>query len=156
MSNPLSTLPVSTLKVIAKLAKDAVDNRREDLGQVKAEFDVDQTVVLRATGTVKVAKSTPDAIKAQKAEPWKLFVTTLQMLNTQREAAGEVGIDIEQIVRAAEAINSDLKKEVEKEVKETLTRIKDEVRGHKWGGVSVKDGEVSVLCQEDHREAVAS
>jgi uncharacterized protein YicC (UPF0701 family) len=157
MSNPLSTLPLPTLKVLAKMAKDAVAGRREELGQIGAEFEVDQTVVLRATGTVKVAKSSPDAVKAQSAEPWKLFAATLEMLNTEREAAGKVGIDLEQVIRMAEAADDSMKKRMQDAVKATLKRIKDEVRGFKWGGVSVPEGEVTVLAKEDHRpEAVAA
>jgi hypothetical protein len=152
--NALSTLPISTLKVIAKMATDAVKARREDLGQTKAEFEVDQTVVLRATGKVKVAKSTPDAIIAQKAEPWKLLVAALELANSQLYAAGVVGIDLKQVVRAAESADPELEKRTKATVKAELAEIKEEVRDFRWGGVSVPEGSVTVLAKEDHRPAV--
>jgi len=151
--NALSVLPVSTLKVIAKMAADAVASRREELGQTKAVFEVDQTVVIRATGEVKVSKSSPDAVIAQKAEPWKLLVAALELANTQLAAAGQVGIDLKQVVRAAETANPELEKEAKKVVKTELARIKETVRDFKWGGVSV-EGEVTVLAKEDHRPEV--
>jgi hypothetical protein len=154
-NNPLSTLPTPTLKVIAKLASDEVKTRREDLGQVKAEFAVDQTVVLRATGTVKVAKSTPDAIIAQKAKPWALLAAAVEEANRRLEAAGATGIDLDRIVELAESVNPELAKEAEKKAKAKLAEIKEEVRDFKWGGVSVKDGTVAVLAKEDHRQADA-
>ena len=150
MSNPLSSLPVSTLKILAKMAADAVTDRREELGQTKAEFEVDQTVVVRATGTVKVSKSSPDAIIAQKAKPWAILATALEEANRRLEAAGAVGINLEQVVEIAENANPDLAKEAEKKAKAHLKTIKETVRGFRWGGVAVA-GEVTVLAKEDHR-----
>ena len=148
--NALSTLPVSTLKVIAKMAADAVKDRREELGQTKAEFEVDQTVVIRATGAVKVSKSSPDAIIAQKAKPWAILVAAIEEANRRLAAAGAVGINLEQVVEIAETANPELAKEAEKKAKAHLKAIKETVRDFKWGGVSVS-GEVTVLAKEDHR-----
>lgn len=153
-NNPLNALPVSTLKVIAKLADDAVKGRREEFGQVKGEFSVDQTVVLRATGTVSVSKSSPNAIIAQKAKPWALLAVALEEANRQLEAAGKAGIDLERVVELAESADPDLAKEAEKKAKAHLKEIKEEVRGFRWGGVSV-DGKVEVVAKEDHRDRAA-
>lgn len=154
MINPLSSLPVSTLKVLAKMADDAVACRREEFGQVKAEFEVDQTVVIRATGTVKVSKSSPEAIIAQKAKPWAILAATLEEANRRLEAAGAAGINLEKVVELAESANPELAKKAEKKAKAHLKSIKEEVRGFKWGSVSVA-GEVTVLAKEDHREGAA-
>jgi len=155
MSNPLSTLPVPTLKVLAKMADDAVKSRREELGQAKAEFAVDQTVVVRATGTVSVSRSSSDAIIAQKAKPWAILAAALEEANRRLEAAGAAGIDLERVVEMAEGANPDLAKQAEKKAKDHLKAIKEEVRGFRWGGVSVA-GEVSVLAKEDHRNEGAA
>lgn len=149
--NALSTLPVSTLKVIAKMTADEVASRREELGQTKGTFEVDQTVVIRATGTIAVSKSSPDAIIAQKAKPWAILVATLEEANRRLAAAGAVGINLEQVVEIAESANPELVKEAEKKAKAHLKAIKEEVRDFKWGAVSVKEGEVAVLAKEDHR-----
>jgi len=148
--NALSTLPVSTLKVLAKMTADAVKSRREDLGQTKATFEVDQTVVIRATGTVKVSKSSPDAIIAQAAKPWAILVAAIEEANRRLAAAGAVGINLEQVVEIAETANPDLAKDAEKKAKAHLKAIKETVRGFKWGGVAVA-GEVTVIAKEDHR-----
>lgn len=154
MSNALSSLPVSTLKVIAKMATDAVAERREEFGQVKAEFAVDQTVMLRASGTVKVSKSSPDAVIAQKAEPWKLLITALELANTQLAAAGKVGIDLKQVVRTAQNADPTLEKAAQATVKAELKEIKEEVRGFKWGGVAVS-GSIEVVSFPEGGEATA-
>ncbi|HIF08335.1 MAG TPA: hypothetical protein EYQ64_15775 [Gemmatimonadetes bacterium] len=148
--NALSTLPVSTLKVLAKMTADAVKSRREDLGQTKATFEVDQTVVIRATGTVKVSKSTPDAIMAQSAKPWSIVHTLLSELNTERAAAGKVGIDIAKVVEMAESADPELVKAAKKAADAHVKAIKEEVRDFKWGGTTA-DAEIEVLAIGDHR-----
>lgn len=151
MSNPLSTLPVPTLKILAKMAEEAVADRREELGQTKGVFTVDQTIVLRATGNVSVAKSTPDAIIAQAAKPWALLAAALEEANQRLAAAGQVGLDLKRLVEMAEIANPEMAKAAEEKAKEHLKAIKEEVRGFRWGSVSVKEGNVEVLSKEDHR-----
>jgi len=154
-SNPLNSLPTPTLKVLAKLTGDAMKDRRADLGQYKAEFAVDQTVVLRATGTVKVSKSTPDAIIAQRAEPWKLLAVALEQANRQLEAAGHMGIDLKRVVEAAEQADPELVKAAQRAATAHLRAVKEEVRGFRWGGTSV-EGKIEVLAKEDHQEEGAA
>lgn len=146
----LKNLPAPVLKALDKASKDAMKGRREELGQVKAEFEVDQTIVLHLKGTVTVAKSTPDAVKAQSAKPWSIVQTLLTELNKEREAAGKVGIDIAKVVEMAETIDPTLAKQAQEAADAHIKEIKEEVRGHKWGGTSVKDGEVEVLAVGDH------
>jgi hypothetical protein len=146
----LNDLPAPVLKAIAKMATDAMKGRRDELGQVKAEFAVDQTVVLHAKGTVTVAKSTPDAIVAQSAKPWAIVHTLLTELNRERDAAGKVGIDIAKVVEMAEAADPDLVKKAKNAADSHVRSIKEEVRQFKWGSTSVKGGEVSVLATGDH------
>ena len=140
MSNTtdLSSLPTPTLKALAKLASDLVADRREDLGQTKAEFGVNHTVTLNIKGTVKVAKSSPDAIIAQKAQPWNLLVAALEEANRQLAAAGKTGIDLERVVELAEKADPELVKQAKKKADAHLKTIKDEVRGFRWGGVRVE------------------
>jgi len=146
----INTLPAPVLKTIEKAAKDALKGRRDELGQVKAEFAVDQTVVLHLKGTVTVSKSTPDAIQAQSAKPWSLVQTLLTELNKEREAAGKVGIDIAKVVEMAETLDPELAKEAQKAADAHIKEIKEEVRDFKWGATSVKDGTVEVLAVGDH------
>ena len=146
----LNHLPAPVLKAIEKMAKDAMKGRRDELGQVKAEFEVDQTVVLHAKGTVTVAKSTPDAIVAQSAKPWALVTSLLTELNKEREAAGKVGINIASVVEAAEKIDPDLVKEAKDAADAHVRAIKEEVRKFKWGATSVKGGDCTVLATGDH------
>lgn len=150
----LNDLPVSTLKVIAKLATDAMKGRREELGQNKAEFAVDQTVVVRATGTIKVSKSTPDAICAQSARPWALVATLLSELNKERASAGKAGIDMAKVVELAESADPELAKEAQEAADRRIAEIKEPTRMFKWGGVRVA-GEVAVLATGDHLAKVA-
>jgi hypothetical protein len=145
----LNDLPAPVLKTIEKMAKDAMKGRREELGQVKAEFAVDHTVVLHAKGTVKVSKSTPDAIVAQSAKPWSLVATLLTELNKEREAAGKVGIDIARVVEMAESANPDLVKEAQEAADAEIKRIKEPTRKHKWGGVRV-EATCEVSASGDH------
>lgn len=145
----LKNLPAPLLKAIEKMAKDAMKGRRDELGQVKAEFEVDQTVVLHTKGTVKVSKSTPDALKPQSAKPWSLFTAALIELNREREAAGKAGLDIEQLVALAEAVDPELTKKAQEDADKHVRETKEPTRGFKWGGVSVS-GEVEVLAVGDH------
>ena len=145
----LNDLPAPVLKTIEKMAKDAMKGRREELGQAQGEFAVDQTVVLHAKGTVKVSKSSPDAVCAQSAKPWSLVATLLEELNKEREAAGKVGIDISRVVEMAEAANPDLAKEAQEAADRKIAEIKEPTRKFKWGGVRVA-GEVTVLATGDH------
>ena len=148
-------LSAPLLKTIAKLAADALKGRREELGQTKAEFAVDQTVVLHAKGTVKVSKSTPDPIVAQSAKPWSIVHTLLTELNTEREAAGKVGIDIAKVVEMAEAADPNLVKAAKEAADAHVREIKEEVRQHKWGGTTA-DAEIEVLAIGDHLAQAAS
>lgn len=145
----LNDLPAPVLKTIAKLATDAMKGRRDELGQVKAEFAVDQTVVVHAKGTVKVSKSTPDAICAQSAKPWSLVATLLSELNKEREAAGKAGIDMAKVVELAEKIDPDLAKEAQEAADKRIAEIKEPTRKFKWGATKVS-GEVAVLATGDH------
>ena len=150
----LNDLPAPVLKTIEKLAQNAMKGRREELGQAKGEFTVDQTVVLHAKGTVKVSKSTPDAICAQSAKPWSLVATLLEELNKEREAAGKAGIDMAKVVELAEAVDPDLAKQAQEAADQRIAEIKEPTRKFKWGGVRVA-GEMAVMATGDHRAEAA-
>jgi len=150
----LNNLPAPILHLLKKLVTDECKVRREDLGQTKGIFEVDETVVLTCKGTVKVSESSAEAIIAQKAKPWALVAALLEEANRRLGAAGEVGIDLEKIVEMAEKVNPDLAKDAEKKAKAKLAAIKDEVRGFKWGGVRA-EGEIALVAHGDHRESAA-
>jgi hypothetical protein len=142
-----------TLRILKSIVEDAceVEGRREELGQSKAEFSVKETVTLAVEGTVKVSSSQVDAICAQKAEPWKLLTMALNEGNKQLKAAGVAGIDLKRIVELAENADPELVKKAQAETKAALKEIKDEVRGFRWGRVSVKGSVTKVT--EDAPEA---
>lgn len=143
----LASLPTPALKALAKMADDAMKGRREDLGQTAGQFDVDQTIVVRVAGTIKVSKSTPDALSPQSAKPWSLVTALLSELNKEREAAGKMGIDIAQVVEMAESIDPKLVKKAQEEADAEVARIKEPTRRFKWGGVRVA-GTSEVLASE--------
>ena len=156
----LSNLSAPTLHLLKKLVTDECKVRREDLGQTKGEFEVDETVVLHTKGVVKVSKSTPDAIIAQKAKPWALFTALLEEANSKLEAAGKVGIDLAKVVEMAEKIDPDLAKKAKAAADAEVSKIKEEVRDFKWGSVRPA-GEAALLAHgdnlaEDEEPATAS
>lgn len=145
----LKNLPAPVLKTLEKLVAKAMKGRRDELGQVKAEFEVDQTVVLHAKGTVKVSKATPDALCPQSAKPWALLTAAVMELNKEREAAGKAGIDIAKLVELAETVDPELAKKAQEDADKHVREIKEPTRKFKWGGVSVA-GEIEVLAVGDH------
>lgn len=147
----LSNLSAPALHLLKKLVTDECKERREDLGQTKAEFEVDETIVLHTKGIVKVSKSTPDAIIAQRAKPWHLFTALLEEANAQLEAAGAVGIDLKKVVAMAEAVDPDLAKKAKEAADTEVAAIKDEVRDFKWGSVRPA-GEATLLAHGDNME----
>lgn len=151
----LRDLPAPALHLLKKLITDECKDRRDSLGTLKAEYEVDQTVVLHVDGTVRVAKSSPDAIIAQKAKPFALLAVALQEANKQLEAAGLVGIDLKKVVEMAENVDSELVKKAEKAAKAHLKAIKEETRGFKYGAVSC-EGTCDVPAQGDHRFVVVT
>jgi len=145
----LNNLPAPVLKTLEKLVAKAMKSRRDELGQVKAEFEVDQTIVLHTKGTVKVRKSTPDALCPQSAKPWSIVATLLEELNKEREAAGKVGINLDTVVERALEIDPDLVEAAREAADARVRELKEPTRKFKWGGVSVS-GEVEVLATGDH------
>jgi hypothetical protein len=148
-NKPLANLSMPTLRILKSIVEDAceAEGRREELGQNKAEFSVQETVTLAVEGTVKVSKSQSDAICAQKAEPWKLLTMALNEGNKQLKAAGLAGIDLKRIVELAENADPELVKKAKADTKVALKEIKDEVRGFRWGQVRVA-GTVTKVTEE--------
>lgn len=151
MDKTLKALNIATLKMIAKLATDAVAKRREELGLIEGVFAVDETVVFHAQGTVKVLKSNPTKSTPQAAVPWDIITALLGELNKERNAAGKAGIDMAKIIELAEAVDPDLVKKSKKEADARVAAIKEPTRRFAWGGVSPK-GTVKVLASGDHLE----
>jgi hypothetical protein len=139
-NKPLANLSMPTLRILLSVVEDAceAEGRREELGQNKAEFSVKETVTLAVDGTVKVSKSSPNAIIAQRAKPWDLFAVALTEANKQLAAAGVAGIDLKRVVELAEGADPELVKRAKDETKVALKEIKDEARGFRWGQVRVE------------------
>ena len=149
MSKALNTLNPAALHLLKKLVTAACTETREGLGQVKGSFAVDETIVIHARGTVNVAKSTPDAINAQRAVPWNVIAALQAAANEQLAAAGVAGIDLKKVVEAATKIHPDLAKKAKKEADAHMAAIKEPTRDFKWGGVTPK-GSAEVLAVGDN------
>lgn len=136
---PLTNVSMATLRILKKIVEDAckAKGRREELGQGAAEFSVRETLILDVEGTVKVESSCPDAIIAQKCEPFKLLAAAMELANTQLEAAGVAGIDLAQVVENAEKLDPKVAERAEKTAKAELAKIKEEARGFRWGRVLI-------------------
>lgn len=147
----LKEMNPAALQLLKKLIAAACDETRAELGQIKGEFEVDETVVLHATGRVNVSKSTPDAVKAQSAKPWNLVHVLLEELNKERDAAKKAGITLGQVVELAEKVDPDIAKKAKKKADAHVASIKEEVRGFKWGSVTPK-GTIEVLASGNHLE----
>lgn len=137
---PLANVSMATLRILKKIVEDAckAKGRREELGKGAAVFTVRETLTLDVEGTCKVESSCPDAIIAQKCEPFKLLAAAMELANTHLEAAGVAGIDLAQVVANAEKLDSEVAKRAEKTAKAELAKIKDENRDFRWGRVLVK------------------
>jgi len=142
----LTDLNPATLQLLKKLLEGACKETREGLGQTAGEFAVDETVVLQAKGTVKVAKSSTSAANAQRARPWDLLVALRGLANERLAAAGLTGIDLEAVVEAAKSIDPKLSKKAQKDAERLVAAQRVSAPGFKWGGVS-PTGEVAVLAQ---------
>ena len=166
----LRELPAPTLFLLKKVISDECDRkvkgtkvRREELGQHKAEFEVNETIEFKLEGTVKVGESSPDAVKANKAKPWHLaaialteankYAIALLEANKALEAVGAAGIDVDKVVATAKAaghesaldfetivalaedVDEKTAKEIEAETKAVVKLLKEETRGFKCGPV---------------------
>jgi len=151
MSKALTSMNPAALHLLKKLVAAACTETREGLGQVKGSFAVDETVVIHARGTVTVAKSTPDAINAQRAVPWDVIAALLATANEQLAAAGVAGIDLKKVVEMATKIDPDLAKKAKDEADAHMAAIKEPTRDFKWGGVTPK-GTCEVLASGNHLE----
>jgi len=145
----LSNMNPAALKMIAKMATDAFNKRRAELGQTAGEFAVDETVVLHAQGVVKVSKSTPNKSTPQAAVPWNIITALIAELNTERAAAGKAGIDMEKVIELAEAVDPEMAKKAQKAADARVAAIKEPTRRFAWGSVSPQ-GEVAVLATGNH------
>lgn len=148
----LSDLNPATLHLLKKLVTAACKDTREGLGQVKADFAVDETVVLHAKGTVAVAKSSMNAGNAQRARPWDLLVALETLANERLAAAGLTGIDLATVVETAKNIDSDLADKAKEKAERLMAAKRVADPKFKWGGVTPR-GKVAVLATGDNLEA---
>jgi hypothetical protein len=148
----LSNVNPATLHLLKKLVAAACKETREGLGQTAGEFAVDETIVLHAQGTVKVAKSSMSAANAQRAQPWSLLVALETLANERLGAAGLTGIDLATVVEAAKNIDPKLSEKAAKDAEALMADKRVSDRKFKWGGVTPK-GTVEVTASGNHLEA---
>lgn len=141
----LTDLNPATLQLLKKLLTGACDETREGLGQTAGEFAVDETVVLHAQGTVKVAKSSMSASNAQRARPWDLLTALETLANERLAAAGLTGIDLSAVVEAAKSLDPALSKKAKAKAERLWAAERASHPKFKWGGVT-PTGEVAVLA----------
>ena len=146
----LKDLNPATLQLLKKLVTAACKDTREGLGQTAGVFAIDETVVLRAEGTVKVDRSSTNAGNAQRARPWDLLVALQQTANERLAAAGLTGIDLAAVVEAAQNIDAKLSEKAQKEADTLMAAKRVADPKFKWGGVK-PTGSVAVLATGDHR-----
>jgi hypothetical protein len=115
-TKPLQCLPPATLTLLAKTISEVAAASRPELAE--GEHTVSDTVTLSVSGTVKVGADYAQRF-VNKAKPWNIIAVLLQEVNLHRAAAGLAGVNLAQIVKAAEALDQSLadkaKAEAEKE-----------------------------------------
>jgi len=132
----LTDLDAPTLAALASLAGRAAKANRANLEAGK--YTVEQIVTLKVGAKVTVSEDEHDVVTPQKAKPWTLVALLMQELNTTREAAGEMGIDLATLVEKAEKIDPELAKKAEKEANAEIAKIKAGTVSDRKGKVNVK------------------
>lgn len=131
----LTELSPPVLAALAKTAAEAAKTTRENLEP--GEYSVDTILTLVLGAEVKVSEDLDSVLTPQKAKPWGLVHVLLSEVNTMREAAGLVGIDMEKVVAMAEAADKDLVKKAQKEADKAMSALKEPTRSSRKGAVRV-------------------
>lgn len=102
------------------------------------EYDVDETVTLRALGKLMVGEDYDQRI-ANKAKPWRLLMAAYSKLN---------GVTIESLVREAEAITPADEKAFKKAAESAAAQLKEITWTKCNGKVTTKAPMVTELVQK--------
>ena len=101
-----------------------------------AAGDHDVIASVSVSAGIKVGVDHPAKV-VQKAKPWALFAAALNAANKALESAGAVGIDLEAVVKAAEAMDA-------KAVKKAREATEAKVAALKQACTQVVKGKVTV------------
>ena len=96
---------------------------REDL--TPGAYAVDQTVLVQVRGQVKVGEDYCQRV-VQKARPWAVVAVLLEELNEKALAAGQLGIDLDQTVARAAALDKKLEKTAQDRADAIAASLKEE------------------------------
>jgi len=107
-TNPQTIIVLA--KVFAQLAKEV----REDLDSGET-YEVDETIAVRALGSVKVGEDYFAKI-VSKANPWRLLAVALNKLNTAT---------IESIIKEAEDVTRGQETDLKSQVKDAINALKE-------------------------------
>lgn len=127
------TEALQTIAVTKAVKTAAAKNARNHLAP--GEYDVDVTV--RVSGTVRVGEDYQKTVP-NKAKPWDLLVAALTEINRLRSAAGQTGIDLDKLVAAAEAVDSDAVKKAKARAQEAAAALKEATLVTAKGPVTTK------------------
>ena len=112
--SPVELLAV-TKAVQTKIAKDA----REGIepGEYTLSFDA------HIEGTIRVGQDYEQPMP-NKAKPWNIIAVLLEELNTMRAASGEAGVNLDKIIKMAEAVDPDLIKKAKSQAEKEAAALK--------------------------------
>lgn len=115
--------------IASKIASTARDN--VEPGQYDVSFD------LHVEGTVTVGEDYEQKI-VNKAQPWNIIAALLEENARVAEAAGETGVDINKLIKAAEAMDPDLVKRAKAQAEDAAAALKATTLTQAKGKVTVK------------------
>ena len=110
----IELLPI-TKAVKGKVVKTARDGLEP--GEYQVEFDA------RISGVVRVGQDY-EARVPNKAKPWNIIATLLEENAKLAAAAGEVGIDLDKLVKMAETVDPEMAEKAKKQAEEKAAALK--------------------------------
>lgn len=128
-------LSPATIALLNKLLSEQAGAARPNLAT--GEHKVADTVTLTVSGTVKVGSDYEQKF-VNKAKPWNLIYLLLQEVNEARAAADKTGVDIAQLIKAAEALDPKLVEKAKAEAEKEAAAIKAPTKKTANGKVTCK------------------
>jgi hypothetical protein len=141
-------LSPATIALLSKLLAQHAGAARPNLAA--GEHKVSDTVTFTVSGTVKVGADYEQRF-VNKAKPWNLIYLLLQEVNEARAAADKTGVDIAQLVKAAEALDPKLVEKAKAEAEKEAAAIKAPTKKTANGKVTTKGtlGVVELAADEE-------
>jgi hypothetical protein len=104
-----------TKAVQAKIAKDA--RTGVEPGEYNLSFNA------HIEGVIRVGQDYEQPMP-NKAKPWNIIAVLLEELNTMRAASGEAGVNLDKIIKMAEAVDPDLVKNAKDQAAKEASALK--------------------------------